>query len=150
MPLRCSIATQDRLLFEGDVDAVIAPGVEGEMGILPKHTPLLASLGLGLLRVRSQGQEQVFTIAGGILEVQSDVATVLADSGEDVVEIDIARAEKARQRAEELLKQPQKVPPDQYAAIEAALLRSKLRLEAARRFQQPGRPRIRIDSSQGE
>ncbi len=135
MPLRCEIATQDHLLFEGPADAVIAPGAEGEMGILPNHAPLLATLGIGLLRVRREEQEEVFTIAGGILEVQSDVVTVLADVGESVAEIDVERAETARQRAQELLERPAALSPDQYEAIEASLRRSQLRLDAVRRYQ---------------
>ncbi len=135
MPLRCEIATQDHLLFEGEAEAVIAPGAEGEMGILPHHAPLLTTLGIGLLRVRREGQEEVFTIAGGILEVQSDVVTVLADVGENVAEIDVERAETARKRAQSLLQRPAELPPDQYEAIEAALRRSQLRLDAVRRYQ---------------
>ena len=134
MPIQCQIVTQDKLLFEGPADIVVAPGAEGEMGILPNHAPLLTTLDFGVLRVRYQGEEQAFVIAGGFLEVRPDVVTVLADVGERVDEIDEARAQAARERAEELL---QKGPPhdtDEYLAIEAALRRSKLRLDAARRY----------------
>jgi len=65
MPLRCEIVTQDRRLFEGPADMVVAPGSEGLMGILPHHAPLLSTLDYGLLTVRYQGEEEVFTIAGG-------------------------------------------------------------------------------------
>jgi len=134
MPIRCEIVTQDRPLFQGDVDIVVAPGTEGEMGILPNHAPLLTTLKYGPLRVRHHGREEVFAIAGGVMEVQPDLVTVLADVGENVEEIDIARAEAARRRAEELLQQGP--PPDTqaYLALEAALRRSNLRLEVARRY----------------
>jgi len=134
MPIRCEIVTQDRPLFQGDVDIVVAPGTEGEMGILPNHAPLLTTLKYGPLRVRHHGREEVFAIAGGVMEVQPDLVTVLADIGENVEEIDIARAEAARRRAEELLQQGP--PPDTqaYLALEAALRRSNLRLEVARRY----------------
>ena len=140
MPFRCEIVTQDRKLYVGEADMVVAPGTEGLMGILPNHAPLLSTLELGLLTVRYQGQEQVFTIAGGLIEVLPDAVTVLADSGENVAEIDEQRAESARRRAEELLaKGP---PPDtaEYLAIQAALRRSTLRLKVARKHRGHGPP----------
>jgi F-type H+-transporting ATPase subunit epsilon len=134
MPIQCDVVSQDRALFSGPADMVIAPGSEGEMGILPNHAPLLTSLGEGFLRVRHSGREEVFVISGGVMEVRPTVVTVLADVGENVDEIDAARAEAARARAEALL---QKGPPPEtgeYLAIEAALRRSTLRLEAVRRY----------------
>ena len=70
MSIRCEIVTRDKSLFEGDVDIVIVPGSDGEMGILPGHAPLLATLGYGILRVRVKGEEQAFTIAGGVIEAR--------------------------------------------------------------------------------
>ena len=138
MTIRCDIVTQDRQLFSGDVDIVVAPGADGEMGILPHHAPLLTTLKYGALRVRAHGQEQVFAIAGGVMEVQPDLVTVLADVGEHVEEIDIARAEAARQRAEQLLKETPPTSIEAYLALEAALRRSNLRLQVARRYRQRG------------
>lgn len=134
MPIRCEIVSQDRLVFEGDADIVILPGIHGEMGILPNHAPLLSTLRYGILKVRRQGVEEQFTIAGGVVEVQPDLVTVMADAAENVREIDVSRAEEARQRAEELLKKGPPPDTDAYLAIEAALRRSNLRLEAARRY----------------
>jgi F-type H+-transporting ATPase subunit epsilon len=134
MPIRCEIVSQDRLVFEGDVDMVLIPGSQGEMGILPNHSPLLSTLKIGLLRVRTKDQEEVFTIAGGVVEVQPNLVTVLADAAENVEEIDIGRAEAARRRAEELLKQGVPTDSDAYSRIEAALRRSTLRLEAVKRY----------------
>jgi F-type H+-transporting ATPase subunit epsilon len=132
--IRCEIVSQDRQVFSGDADMVIVPGAAGEMGILPHHAPLLSTLKYGVVRVRFEGKEDIFTVAGGVVEVQPDCITVMADAAENVAEIDIARAEAARKRAEE---QMLKGPPhdsDTYLAIEAALRRSNLRLEAVRRF----------------
>jgi F-type H+-transporting ATPase subunit epsilon len=140
MPLRCEIATQDKLLFEGPVDMVIAPGSEGEMGILPDHAPLLTTLGYGVLRVRQGADEQAFTIAGGFMEVQPHVVTVLADVGERVDEIDLERAEAAKTRAEAVLKSGAPADTDKLLALEAALRRSTLRLDAARRYRRGARP----------
>ncbi len=134
MPIRCEIVSQDRMVFEGDADLVILPGSAGEMGILPNHAPLLTTLEYGIIRVRYQGNEEVFTVAGGIAEVQPEVVTILADAAENVKEIDVERAEAARKRAEALLAEGPPKDTDAYLAIEAALRRSNLRLEAVRRF----------------
>lgn len=144
MPLHCAVVTQDRLLFEGDVDIVVAPGSEGEMGILPNHAPLLAQLAYGILRLRQGGEEQAFAIAGGVLEVRPEGVTVLADVGENVQEIDLARAEAAKTRAEELLSQGPPPDTDEYLALEAALRRSNLRLEAARRYRRGARRPLEV------
>jgi F-type H+-transporting ATPase subunit epsilon len=122
------------MVYEGDVDIVVVPGELGEMGILPNHAPLLSTLKFGILSVRSQGLVENFTVAGGIIEVQPDIVTVLADAAENVREIDIARAEAARRRAEEYLAKGPPPDTDAYLKMEAALKRSNLRLEAARRF----------------
>ena len=150
MPLRCEIVTQDRRLFEGPADMVVAPGSEGVMGILPHHAPLLSTLDYGLLAVRYKGEEEVFTIAGGVIEVLPDSVTVLADSGEHAAEIDEQRAEDARRRAEELLAKGPPPDTDEYLAIQAALRRSNLRLTTARKYrgQRPARIRPADWSSQ--
>jgi len=134
MPIRCEIVSQDRMVYEGDVDIVVLPGTDGEMGILPHHAPLLTTLKFGLIKVRSKGDEQVFTVAGGVAEIQPSIVTVLADAAENVHEIDVARAETARKRAEEALASVKPEDVDAYLALEAALRRSNLRLDAAKRF----------------
>lgn len=138
MPIRCEIVSQDRMVYQGEADMVLLPGSEGEMGILPNHGPLLTSLKYGIITVRAGGQEEHFTVAGGIAEVQPDIVTILADAAENVAEIDVERAESARKRAEEMLARG--VPPDSdaYLAIEAALRRSNLRLDAAKRYRRSG------------
>lgn len=144
MSIRCEIVSQDRMVFQGEADMVILPGVEGEMGILPNHAPLLSALKFGIIRVRTAGEEKVFTVAGGVAEVQPDIITVLADAAENVEELDLDRAEAARKRAEELLSKGLPPDTDSYLKIEAALRRSNLRLEAARRYRhgpkKPSRP----------
>ena len=132
MPIRCEIISQDRKVFEGDVDMVVAPGAAGEMGILPHHAPVLTSLKTGILTVRQGNHEQLFAIAGGFMEVQPDLVTVLADAAEASEEIDVARAEEARRRAEASLKNAPR-ESEAHLAAEAALRRSTLRLSVARR-----------------
>ncbi len=134
MPIRCEIVSQDRMIWEGDADIVNIPGTDGEMGILPNHAPLLSTLNFGVVKVRRRDQEYFFTVFGGVVEVQPDIVTILADIGEDVENIDIARAEAARARAEELLSEGPPPDTDSYLRLEAALRRSNLRLEAARRY----------------
>jgi F-type H+-transporting ATPase subunit epsilon len=134
MTIRCEIVSQDRTVFTGDVDIVVLPGASGEMGILPKHAPVLTTLKFGVIKVRKGGKEEIFTVAGGVAEVQPDIVTVLADAAENVQEIDIARADAARVRAEDALAKGLPVDNDAYLALEAALRKSNLRLEAARRY----------------
>lgn len=134
MPIRCEIVSQDHMVWEGDADMVVIPGAEGDMGILPNHAPLLSPLRLGIIRVRSHGEEEEFTVAGGIVEVQPEIVIILADSAENVAEIDIARAEAAKRRAEETLRLGIPRDTDEYLKMEAALRRSNLRLDAVRRY----------------
>jgi F-type H+-transporting ATPase subunit epsilon len=134
MPIRCEIVSQDRMVYQGDVDIVVLPGTDGEMGVLPHHAPLLTTLKYGFIKVRSKTHEEVFTVAGGVAEIQPDIVTVLADAAENVAEIDVSRAEAARKRAEEALSNVKPGDADAYENLEAALRRSNLRLDAARRY----------------
>jgi F-type H+-transporting ATPase subunit epsilon len=134
MPIRCEIVSQDRTVFEGDVDIVVLPGSAGEMGILPHHAPLLTTLNYGVIKVRTKDKEEIFTVAGGVAEVQPDIVTVLADAAENIKEIDLDRAEAARKRANAILEKGVPADTDTYLAVEAALRRSNLRLDAVRRY----------------
>jgi F-type H+-transporting ATPase subunit epsilon len=148
--IRCEIVSQDRLVYEDDVDIVVLPGEDGEMGVLPHHAPVLSTLRLGVIRVRKGGEEKVFTVTGGLVEIQPDLVTVLADAAENVEEIDIARAEEARQRAQDLLEQSKSEGDmDTYLAMEAALRRSTLRLDVANRYR-AGRGRVQRGEEPGE
>lgn len=135
MTIRCEIVSQDRTVFEGDVDIVILPGVAGEMGILPHHAPVLTILKYGVIKIRQGGKEELFAVAGGMAEVQPEIVTILADAAENIEDIDITRAKAARKRAEDALA---KIKPeddqDAYLTMEAALRRSNLRLDVARRY----------------
>jgi F-type H+-transporting ATPase subunit epsilon len=134
MPIRCEVVSQDRIVFQGVVDIVNLPGVEGDMGILPNHSAVLTLLRFGVISVKTKTDEQFFTVAGGVAEVQPDQVTILADAAENVDEIDIHRAEMARKRAEEALAKTPQTQTDEYLAIQAAMRRSNLRLDAARRY----------------
>jgi F-type H+-transporting ATPase subunit epsilon len=129
MPIQCDIVTQERSVFSEEVDYVSLPGSEGMMGILPNHAPMLTALAFGEVMVRNQGDEQFFAIGGGYAEVQPDRVIILADSAEYAGEIDLERAEKAREKAEQAMKEG--VPEDaaKYAQIEAALRRAEIRID---------------------
>ncbi|MCL4262187.1 MAG: F0F1 ATP synthase subunit epsilon [Anaerolineae bacterium] len=134
MAFTCDIVTQERIVFNGEVKSVSLPGTEGRMGILPNHSPLLTTLGFGEVIVRDDaGGEQYFAIGGGFAEVQPDHVIVLADSAEQAEEIDIERAEQARARAEQAMKEGVREDPDQYAQIQASLLRAQVRLDVGRK-----------------
>ena len=134
MTIRLDIVTAERVVFSDDVDVVVAPGVEGQLGILPHHAPLMTTLQPGgELVARKGGEEISLAIAGGFLEVRPDHVIVLADAAERADEIDAARAEEAKRRAEEALgRHP---TGEEAARIEAALRRSlvRLRVEEKRR-----------------
>ncbi len=134
MPIRCEIVSQDRTVFQGDVDMVVLPGAAGEMGVLPHHAPVLTTLKYGVIKVRRAGKEEIFAVSGGVAEVQPDIITVLADAAENVEEIDVARAQFAKKRAEEILAKGLPKDTDVLLSVEAALRRSNLRLDVARRY----------------
>jgi F-type H+-transporting ATPase subunit epsilon len=113
---------------------VVLPGAAGEMGVLPHHAPVLTSLKYGVVKVRRAGREDIFAVAGGVAEIQPTIVTVLADAAENVEEIDVARAQFARKRAEEALTKGAPKDQDALLNVEAALRRSNLRLDAVRRY----------------
>ncbi len=136
--LNLDIVTIERVVYSADdIDMVTAPGTEGEMGILPRHAPVLAALKEGELRIRRGDQVEPFAIGGGYIEVRPDRVIVMAESAEHVAEIDIARAEAARERAEKSLREG---PPEgvSRAALESALRRSRVRLKLAHRRRRRG------------
>ena len=129
--IRLEIITAERQVFADDVDVVVAPGIEGELGILPHHAPLMTLLTPGELLIRKSGKETYMAVSGGFLEVRPDKVIILADTCERAEEIDIARAEEAKRLAEERLKTH---PPGiDMAGIEASLRRSLIRLKIAER-----------------
>jgi F-type H+-transporting ATPase subunit epsilon len=131
--LSVEIVTNERIVFsEEDVDMVVAPGSAGVLGILPSHAPLITTLSAGELRVKKGEQEQSMVVFGGFMEVTPDKVVVLADVAERVEEIDVARAEAARRRAEEAIEGRTGEPVD-LAAAEARLQRATVRLRVSER-----------------
>jgi F-type H+-transporting ATPase subunit epsilon len=132
MPLHLEIVTSERVVFDGNVDMVTVPGGGGVMGILPRHAPVLSTLKPGELRIQVGGETQEFAIGGGFVDIHNNHVIILADSAERADEIDVARAEAARIRAQEILKT---APPNKedLLKLEAAARRSEVRLRVAHR-----------------
>ncbi len=140
--IRCEIVTAERAVFDGDVDMVVAPGISGQLGILPKHAPLMTALTYGELVLHRQGQEDEYiAIGGGFMEVGPDHVTILADSAERADEIDEARALEAQKRAQALMAQKHREDED-FARAEAALRRAMIRLKVAKRKRRAGSRRV--------
>ena len=129
--LTLEVVTPDKLLIREDVDEVQVPGSEGYLGVLPGHTPLLATLKIGELWFRKGQDTTHLAIAGGFVEVLPDRVTVLAQVAERAHDIDVARAEAAKQRAEERIGRPALEMDVERARI--ALLKSLVRIQVASR-----------------
>lgn len=141
MPLQLEIVTSERTVFSGEVDMVTVPGGGGVMGVLPHHAPVLSTLRAGELRIKIGNDVHEFAIGGGFVDIHDNKVIILADSAERADEIDVARAEAARARAEDLLKNPPPNKEDLYK-LETALRRSRIRLQVGQR----GRSRIHVQS----
>ena len=124
------------VLSESDVDMVIAPGADGTLGILPKHAPLISTLAAGELRVKKGNREDSIVVFGGFIEVTPEKVIILADTAERIGDIDVSRAEEARQRAEEAIRQRGDTVEMEQAL--AALRRANLRLNIGRRHRRSG------------
>jgi F-type H+-transporting ATPase subunit epsilon len=133
MPLTLEIVTAERVVLQDDnIDMVVAPSVDGEVGILPNHAPLLTVLEIGELRVKKGADEQSIVVSGGFLEVLENRVTVLADVAERQEEIDVAAAEEARGRAQSALTNRDRDTADLEAA-QAAMRLAALRLRVGSR-----------------
>ena len=141
MPLHLEIVTPERLAFSDDVDMVLVPGIEGELGILPHHTPLVGLLGLGELKIRRGGQEESFAIAGGFLQVRPDKVVVMAETASMASEIDLEKAQEARREAQRALESGFHEGAD-LSAARAALQHALLEIQVAERHRREG-PRSR-------
>lgn len=127
--MHVEVVTAERELYSGEANIVDAPGADGQLGILPKHAALLSLLGAGPLRIRLDDAEEIIFLSGGFLEVSNNKVTILADTAEHAEEIDEARAEAARRRAQERLSEARS--NTERAELQAALARAINRLKVA-------------------
>ncbi len=139
-PIKLDIVTVERVVYSDEVDIVIAPGTEGELGILPHHAPLMTTLQPGELVTRKAGEEYSLAISGGFMEVRPDRIIILADAAERADEIDLARAEAAIKRARESLTHPP--TGTDTAAVEASLRRALARVKVAQKTRRRARPSV--------
>lgn len=139
--IRFEFVAQDHIVYEGDVSMVTIPGAAGVFGVLPRHAPLMAVVEPGEVVVHKEGEEDLhFAVGGGFVEVRPDKVVLVARSGEAAEEIDIARAEAALRRAEAYLSSPERErDQSRRVAMEAALRRSRVRLNIARRRRRTGK-----------
>ena len=140
MPIQLEIVTPEKLAYQDEVDSVQLPGSEGELGVLPHHAPLISTLGAGELRLRKGGQEESFAIVGGFLQVLPNKVVVMAETADMASEIDLERAQAARQRAEQALESGFVEGAD-LASARAALQAALIRIRVAERRQHEGRRR---------
>lgn len=141
MPILLEIVTPERLAYSDEVDAVVLPGSEGEMGVLPHHAPLVSTLGVGELRIRKSGAEESFAIVGGFVQVRPDRVVVMAETADLASEIDLERAQEARREAERALETGYHEGVD-LSAVRASLQQALLRIRVAERRHREG-PRRR-------
>jgi F-type H+-transporting ATPase subunit epsilon len=141
MPILLEIVTPERLAYSDEVDAVILPGSEGEMGVLPHHAPLVSTLGVGELRIRKGAAEESFAIVGGFVQVRPDRVVVMAETADMASEIDLEKAQEARREAEKALESGYHEGAD-LARARASLQQALLRIRVAERRHREG-PRRR-------
>lgn len=143
--LALDIVTIERKVWEDDgLDMIVLPGTEGELGILPRHTPLLTALAPGVILIRKGNTEELFAVSGGFADVRPDKVIILAEAAEHSEELDAERAEQARKEAAEALANPPESGPS-LAVMRQALLRSQARLKVARRRKRPSGSMPRMD-----
>ena len=129
--MQLEIITAERQVYSGEVELVVAPGIEGQLGILPHHAPLMTALQPGEILIRTRGDETYLAVTGGFMEVIGNKVTVLADACERSNEIDEARAQEAVERAgERLARQESDL---QLERVVASMRRAQVRLNIARR-----------------
>jgi F-type H+-transporting ATPase subunit epsilon len=142
MPLLLEIVTPERLAYSDTVDAVNLPGIEGELGVLPHHAPLVSMLGVGELRIRKGGAEESFAIVGGFLQVRPDRVVVMAETADLASDIDLEKAQEARREAERTLEGAASTDAVDLASARAQLQQALLRIRVAERRHREG-PRHR-------
>ncbi len=131
MPLKLEIVTPDSVTYSETVDMVTLPAVEGEMGIYPNHVPLLTSIVSGEVTVLKGGQEHFLAVGDGFVEITGERVAIMTDMAMKAENIDEAKAEEARRRAESRL--AEKLDDEETAMVSAALAQSLAQLKVKRR-----------------
>lgn len=131
--IKFKIVTPEKTVYEDSVDQVTLPTQEGEITVLPEHIPLISVLVPGELVAKKDGEEIAMAVSGGMVEVRKNEITILADTAERAEEIDLARAEEARQKAEKLKDEKIRMDETEFAAVAALMERNLARIKVARK-----------------
>jgi F-type H+-transporting ATPase subunit epsilon len=131
--IKFKIVTPEKTVYEDSIDQLTLPTTEGEITVLPNHIPLISVLSPGELVIKKDGKEVAMAVSGGIIEVQKNEITILADTAERAEEIDIERAEEARKKAEQLKEDRIRMDDTEYAAAAALLERNLARIRVAKK-----------------
>jgi F-type H+-transporting ATPase subunit epsilon len=139
MTIHVDVVSAEESIFSGLAEVVVVPGTEGELGIHPRHAPLLTRIRPGSVRIKvpDQAEEELIYVSGGMLEIQPSVVTVLADTAIRGVDLDEARALEAKQAAEEAMRD--KTADIDYAQAQAELAQAIAQLHAIQKLRQQGR-----------
>jgi F-type H+-transporting ATPase subunit epsilon len=130
-----TIVTPEKVIYQDEVDQVTIPAVDGEITILPEHTPLVTLMQAGALRVKKEGAEVLMAVSSGFVEVrQNNHLVILADTAERAENLDIERAEEGRKREEKILTEKQTLSDEDFAAVKANLEKEFARLKVARKY----------------
>jgi F-type H+-transporting ATPase subunit epsilon len=141
--IKLKIVTPERILHESEIDQITLPVLDGQVTILPDHRNYIAGLKAGEIVFKSEGKEVIMATSGGFIEFQNNTLNVLADTAENAGEIDLARAEEAKKRAEELKNQKVSMDDMEYAKVAAAIEKEMTRIRVARKHHSSGG--IKID-----
>lgn len=151
MKIKFKIATPERVVYEDEIDQITLPTKMGEITILPNHIPLVSSLMPGEILIKKDKEEMPMAVSGGFVEFNNNSLVILADTAERVEEIDIERAEEARQRAKELLERKQDKEEVDFTALAAKMEKEMARLKVAKKYKKlrPA-PQIKIEEDKEE
>lgn len=145
--IQLKIATPERIIFQEEAEQVTLPTQEGEITILPDHIPLIANLVPGIIDVKTGGEFLEMAVSGGFMEIHSNELTILADTAERAEEIDLERAEKARQMAESRKQQVRRgMDEEQYASVISRIEKQLVRIKLGKRYQKRGRAQMNINN----
>jgi len=135
MPICCEIVTQDKIVYDGEADLVTVPGINGVMGILPRHSPLLSLLKPGVITIKIRGKQLFFSVNGGIVEVQPDQVTVLTDDADDAKDIDLDATEIETSKIDGLIEQTAKTETSTIQTLFKMKHYLEVKINAAKKYQ---------------
>lgn len=145
--IQLKVTTPERIVFQEEAEQITLPTQEGEITLLPNHIPLIANLVPGIIEIKSNENTTEMAVSGGFMEIHNNELTILADTAERAEEIDLERAEKARQLAEERKQKIHKgLDEEQYASVISGIEKQLARLKLGKRYQKRGKTGMSISN----